>query len=90
MLVERQDLRGWLWVHIVVNAGLHAQALKAGSVGRLMNSLALSRDAIPNLRELLPILVARGVRLKEFKKDIVLFQLPTWVGTAAMKGAYRL
>jgi len=28
--------------------------------------------------------------LKDFNKDIVIFQLPTWVGSAAIKGSYRL
>src|SRR3954468_11870386 len=32
---EQPDIRGWLWIHFAVNAGLHAQGLKRGSLADL-------------------------------------------------------
>jgi len=88
-VVEQPDFRGWLWTHFALNAGIHAQAVQVGSMGRLMHSMAQCKLAVRNVREVLPVLEARGVRLKDFSKDVTLFQLPTWVGAAALTGAYN-
>ena len=89
-VVEHQDFRGWLWTHFAINAGLHAQALQAGSMAGLMQSMAQCRGAVLNVREILPVLEARGVRLKDFSRDVAAFKLPSWAGAAAMNGFYRL
>lgn len=89
-IVEQKDLRGWLWTHFALNAGLHAQALQAGSMAHMMNSVDQGRSAIRNVREVLPVVQARGVHLGNFNKHVAMFQLPTWVGATVLKGAYRL
>ena len=89
-VVEQPDFRGWLWTHFALNAGIHAQALQAGSMARMVKVMARGKRAVLNVREVLPILEARGVRLKDFSKDVTLFQLPTWVGAAALKWSYTL
>lgn len=42
---ERPGFRGWLWLHIVSDAGLHAQGLRLGSLSELLGSEA----AAPNV-----------------------------------------
>ena len=59
---EKRDFRSWLWSHFIVNAGLLAQALKAGGMAALADSPTQLSDAFLNIRELLPLLAARGVR----------------------------
>lgn len=79
-VAELSDLRGWLLVHFVMNGGLHAQNLLAGSFIRLMQSGAHRRNAIRNMRELLPLLTARGVDMRKRRAEMTLIKLPAWIG----------
>ncbi len=58
---EKRDFRGWLWRHFVVNAGLHAQGVRRGTLSDLPGATADLREALLTGRELLPVLEARGV-----------------------------
>jgi len=44
-VVEQPDFRGWLWTHFALNAGIHAQALQAGSMARMVKVMAQARCA---------------------------------------------
>ncbi|HEY3545576.1 MAG TPA: hypothetical protein VGK17_05750 [Propionicimonas sp.] len=35
---EQSDFRGWLWIHFVADAGLHAQGLRLGSLATLIGN----------------------------------------------------
>ncbi len=89
-ITEHADFRGWLWAHFALNAGLHAQALQAGSIAQMMGSTAQGKQAVLNVREALAVLAARGVRPADFPNDVKLFELPSWIGATALKAAYRL
>lgn len=80
---QQRDFRGWLWIHFAVNAGLQAQALQAGSLQGFMGSPAQIESAILNVREILPLVTARGVDLGAHPADVAAFRLPPWL-TARM------
>lgn len=79
-LVEDRDWRGWLWTHFAVNAGLFAQAWRAGSPGRVVASAAQCRAAARSVRELLPVVAARGISLEARAASVRLYRLPPWLG----------
>jgi 2-dehydropantoate 2-reductase len=70
---ERKDFRSWLLIHFAVNAGLHLQVLKAGSIEKVMTSSYHMKQATLNIRETIPVLRARGVSPAG---EISLFKLP--------------
>jgi 2-dehydropantoate 2-reductase len=83
---QHRDFQGWLWVHFVLNAGLLSQALQAGgSMKRVMASSAHGRNAILNIRELLPVLQTRGVDLKAHALELAVAKLPPWLGSLALQ-----
>ncbi|MES2645034.1 MAG: 2-dehydropantoate 2-reductase N-terminal domain-containing protein [Myxococcota bacterium] len=79
-LSEQRDFKGWLWVHFATNAGLHAAALRGGTVSGLLAVPGALEDAVRNVRELLPVVTARGVDLGAHARYTLLFRLPPWLG----------
>jgi len=73
---EQPDFRGWLFLHFAQNAGLHTQSLRAGSLGALAGSPGAVREALLAIRELLPLVEARGVDLGRHRGDVLPFRLP--------------
>jgi 2-dehydropantoate 2-reductase len=71
---EKRDFRSWLWSHFIFDAGLLAQALQAGGLAALADSPTQLSQAFLNVRELLPVLAARGVRPAPV--DALPFRLP--------------
>jgi 2-dehydropantoate 2-reductase len=61
---EPKDFRSWLWLHFVLNAGLAAQALKVGGYSNLLSSSADLKQSILLMREMIPLLSAKGDRPK--------------------------
>lgn len=57
---ESKDFRGWLWFHFILDAGLAAQALKVGGFSKVFSSSAQLKSAILLVREMLPLLKAKG------------------------------
>lgn len=86
---EHRNFLDWLRVHFAVNAGLHMQALLLGEVAKLWGSRANARDTILNVRELIPLLRAKGVDT-ERAGELTMFRLPLWLGSLAMTLAPRL
>lgn len=84
----QRDFRGWLWIHFVTNAGLQAQALKAGSMGAMTDDDL--RAAVKNVRELLPLVAARGIDLRKHRGSTGLFMLPPFVGACSFRLASKL
>src|SRR5580658_5597137 len=82
---QHRDFRGWLWGHFVLDAGLLSQALQAGgSIKLVMASTSHGRNAILNIRELLPVLQARGVDLKAHA-ELGIAKLPPWLGSMVLQ-----
>jgi len=76
---EQPDFRGWLWLHFVADAGLHSQGLRLGSLANLVGKTADLREAILTIRELLPLLEARGVDLRRHRGGVLPFLAPAWL-----------
>jgi 2-dehydropantoate 2-reductase len=86
----QRDFRGWLWFHFLVNAGLLPQALKAGSFAQMVESDAHLQQAVLNVRELIPLLAARGVNLEHHAADLALFRIPPRLAALMLKLVFRL
>ncbi len=76
---EKSDFRGWLWLHFVADAGLHAQGLRLGSLANLVGKTGDLHEAILTIRELLPLLEARGVDLRRHRGGVLPYLAPAWL-----------
>lgn len=56
----QKDMTVWYWVHFIMNAGMAAGALKHGSFGALYGSPQAMGETILLMREMLPLIKARG------------------------------
>ncbi|MDI5937765.1 MULTISPECIES: ketopantoate reductase family protein [Micromonospora] len=79
---ENSDFRGWLAIHFVQNAGLHTQSLRLGSLSTMTRGDV--REAILAVRELLPLVEARGVELRRHRADLLPFTAPVWLAAPAV------
>ncbi|WP_436519905.1 ketopantoate reductase family protein [Actinoplanes sp. HUAS TT8] len=73
---ENPDFRGWLLMHFIQNAGLHTQSLKLGSLAALIGAPGNAREAVLAVRELLPLVEARGVDLRRHRGDVLPLKVP--------------
>jgi 2-dehydropantoate 2-reductase len=62
-----RDMRGWLWLHFVADAGMFAQAVRSGSLAQMIGDRGAIRSAFQTGRELLPVLRARGIDLRRHR-----------------------
>lgn len=86
---ERSDFRGWLWLHFIADAGMHAQGLQAGSLSKLIGSRAGFREALLTTRELIPLLKARGIDLRRHRRGLLLYRAPAALTSTALAWATR-
>ncbi|MBT1610947.1 ketopantoate reductase family protein [Curtobacterium poinsettiae] len=77
---DEDDIRGWLWLHVVLDAGMFAQALHSGGLATMVGDRRALREAFRIGRELLPVLEARGVDLSRHRSTTLPVRLP---GTSA-------
>lgn len=83
LAVRRQeDMRGWLWLHFVADAGMFDQALRSGSLAQMVGDRRAIREAFLTTRELLPLVEARGVDLTRHRSSVLPSRWPTLVATA--------
>lgn len=73
---EEPDFRGWLWTHFIADAGMHAEGLRLGSLSRMLCSPQSFREALLTSRQLLPVLQARGVKLRRHRAGVFPFRAP--------------
>ncbi|GGN09496.1 ketopantoate reductase [Lentzea pudingi] len=73
---EVPDIRGWLLIHFVSDAGLFSQGLRLGSLADLAGRRRDLREALLAGRELLPLVEARGVVVG---RRALLFRAPVWL-----------
>jgi 2-dehydropantoate 2-reductase len=83
-LQEQPDFRGWLWIHFVLDAGLHARGLRLGTLADLIGKRHDLREALLTSREFLPLLEARGVDLRRHRAAVLALRAPTWLTASAM------
>ncbi|MBL7253898.1 ketopantoate reductase family protein [Paractinoplanes lichenicola] len=84
---ESADFRGWLAVHFVQNAGLHTQSLRLGSLAGMTTRDV--RAAILAIRELFPLLEARGVDLRRHRGELLPFTAPLRLAAPALAWAFN-
>ena len=78
---EEMDMRGWLWLHFIADAGMFGQALRSGSLANMIGDRRAFRDAFLTGRELLPLLEARGVDLSRHRGGTLPYRLTTVIST---------
>jgi 2-dehydropantoate 2-reductase len=81
---EQPDIRGWLWIHFVFNAGMHAQGVRRGSLSKLIGAPHDLRDAFLTARELLPVVERRGIDLRRHRQEVLPLRLPAGPTAAAV------
>ena len=77
---EERDIRGWLWLHFIADAGMYAQAVSKGSLSALVGDRQALGEAFATTRELLPLLRARGVDLGEHRRAMLPYRFPLLMG----------
>jgi 2-dehydropantoate 2-reductase len=80
---QEPDMRGWLWLHFIADAGMFSQALRSGSLANMAGDRRAFRDAFRTTRELLPLLEARGVDLNRHRASLMPFRMPLLVATVS-------
>ena len=78
---QEKDMRGWLWLHFIADAGMFSQALRSGSLANMIGDRRAFRDAFLTGRELLPLLEARGVDLSRHRGGTLPYRLTTVIST---------
>jgi 2-dehydropantoate 2-reductase len=86
---ENSDFRGWLLVHFVSDAGLYSQGLRLGSLSMLAGATGDLREALLAVRELLPLVEARGVDLREHRVGALPFRAPSRLVASAFAWAIK-
>ncbi|MBP2419157.1 ketopantoate reductase family protein [Microlunatus capsulatus] len=81
---ETTDVRGWLTLHFLQNAGLHSQSLRLGSLTGLAGRRRDVREAVLAIRELLPLAEARGVDLRRHRSELLPYTAPAWLTAPAL------
>lgn len=80
---ENKDMRNWLWFHFITNASLMAAASKVGSLNNLFDSESALKDFALILRELIPLMRAKGSKVSTIINIAV--NLPAGLVAFAMK-----
>ncbi|ANY06742.1 ketopantoate reductase family protein [Pseudonocardia sp. HH130630-07] len=81
---EQPDFRGWLWLHVISDAGLFSQALRRGTMADLVGAPGALREAMLVARELLPLVERRGVDLGRHRRTLLRFRAPVWLTGSAL------
>jgi len=79
---QEEDVRGWLWLHFLADAGMYAQAVGKGSLAALVGDRKALREAFATTRALVPILRARGVDLGRHRRAMLPYRFPLLMGAA--------
>jgi len=85
-----KDMRGRLWVHFVSDAGMLSQAIRSGSMAKMIGDRRAFRNAFLTSRELLPLLKARGVDLRRHRVAILPYRFPGLVAALTALATTRM
>jgi 2-dehydropantoate 2-reductase len=80
---QEADMRGWLLLHFVMDAGMSAQARLSGGMSSMIGDRRALRDAFRTSRELLPVVEARGVDLRGHRAATSPARLPRLAAAAS-------
>lgn len=81
-LRDEGDIRGWLLLHFVLDAGMFSQALATGGLMNMVGDRRALREAFRTARELLPVIEARGVDLARHRTAVMPTRFPGVTGAA--------
>lgn len=79
---QENDMRGWLWLHFIADAGMFAQAVRSGSLANMIGNRRAFQHAFLTTRELLPVLEGRGVDLRQHVNTLLPYRLPYLIAVA--------
>jgi 2-dehydropantoate 2-reductase len=79
---QEKDMRGWLWLHFIADAGMFDQAVRSGSLANMIGDGRAFREAFLTTRELLPILEAKGVDLRQHRRAMLPYRMPRLIAAA--------
>ena len=83
-VTEQADMRGWLLIHFVMDAGMHSRGARLGSLSDMIGKRREFAEALLTSRELLPLLEARGVDLGRHRGAVRLLRAPTALTSGLM------
>ena len=91
-LEHPHDMLEWIWLHMAINAGVGAVAAMYGDVEdttraaeQLMGSSRMLAQVVRAIRETSRIVASRGVDLKRYRGELLVYRLPTAVSAPLMK-----
>ena len=91
-LEHPHDMLEWIWLHMAINAGVGAVAAMYGDVEdttrtaeQLMGSSRMLAQVVRAIRETSRIAASRGVDLKRYRGELLVYRLPTAVSAPLMK-----
>ena len=87
---EEADLRGWLLIHFVADAGMFSQGARGGALASMIGDRRAFKEALLTGRELLPVLWARGVDPRRHRRTLLPLRLPTLVSAAMALATARV
>ena len=79
---EEADMRGWLFIHFLADAGMFAQGVHSGALAGMIGNRRALRAALETGRELIPVLTSRGVDLSRHRSALIPFRMPAPVAAA--------
>ncbi len=85
---EKKDFRSWLWFHFILDAGLLAQALAAGSTTNLMAQPMQIKNVVLNVSEMIPLMKARGAKVS-FATQLLVNLPAGFLGFVIQKAAFN-
>lgn len=80
---EKKDMHNLLWFHFISNASIMTAATKVGSLNELFDSTSALKDFVLILRELIPLMKAKGSMVSSMTNIAV--KLPPRLVAFAMK-----
>jgi 2-dehydropantoate 2-reductase len=83
-ITEQPDMRGWLFMHFVFDAGMHSRGLRLGTLSDMIGKRREFGEALLTSRELLPLLTARGVDLSRHRSAVLGVRVPVALTSGLM------
>lgn len=91
------DMVEWIWLHMAINAAVTTAAAQAGGSIKdptklaieLMNSAAHLATATIAIRETSKIVEARGVDLKYYRSELIMYHIPSKIAGVIMKKMFQ-
>jgi 2-dehydropantoate 2-reductase len=90
------DMLEWIWIHMALNAGVISTAAKYGNINdptgaarTLMESTKALKETILSIREAMNIIKTRGVKLKNYRNELLSYYMPSNIAAILMKKMFK-